>query len=250
MGLFGKRKDLENKKSILDNSQQIMNDIIPDLAFQGQKKTPFQLIEEAIEKNPKSAMYRVPIQQTSANIHTMDAERFLELAKKRFVALDLETTGLDDVDDQIVEICAVRVENGKITSVYNQLVDPGIKMPIEATAINGITDEMIAGKPKIYEVMPDLLYFFSNDVVAAHNAGFDVRFILQACMRYRFKLHRKYFDTMDLRPYWPGLKNRKFSTFLSAAGLTNNNPHRAEGDAEALAHLIIKTIEKYSGNTP
>lgn len=247
MVLFGKKKKPEQMPPMIAESQRIIDDMISKMTNPSQVKTQYQLIEEAIARNPKSSMYRVSAQQTSAHLQTIEAERFLELAKKRFVALDLETTGLNEVDDQIVEICAVRVENMQITSVFTQLIDPGIRISPEASAVNGITDDMVIGKPRIYEVIPDFLDFIGNDVVAAHNAGFDVRFITQACMQYRFKLHRKYFDTMDLRPYWPGLKSRKLSSFLDAAGIINNNPHRALGDAESLAKLIIKTIEKYGG---
>lgn len=254
MKLFGRKKKQElitpvnaETQRMVAESQCMIDNMIAKMTNQSQGKTPYQLIEEAISNNPKSALYRVPVQQTSAHFQTIEADRFLELAKRRFVALDLETTGLNEVDDQIVEICAVRVENQRITACYSQLIDPGIPISAEASAVNGITDTMVAGKPRIYEVLPDLLDFIGNDVVAAHNAGFDVRFITQACMRYRFKLHRKYFDTMDLRPYWPGLKNRKLSSFLEAAGITNDNPHRAAGDAQSLARLIIKTIEKYGG---
>ena len=208
------------------------------------ENSPYQRIENAIAKNPLSEKYRVPVQQTRTNFHFWELDRFMAKARSRFVALDIETTGLDQVDDEIVEIGAVRVINGRITDRFSQLINPNQRMPEDVTAINHITDEMLAGKPMIYEIMPDLLEFIGEDVVAVHNAAFDAGFLSQASMRYRFKLHKKYFDTMDLKVFWPSAKNKKLSSLLEAAGIENQQAHRALGDAEALAKLIIKTIEK------
>ena len=80
--------------------------------------------------------------------------------------------------------------------------------------------------------------------MVAHNAKFDASFITQVLMRYRFKMFRRYFDSMELVKYWPEVKNRKLSSFLCAAGIENTEAHRALSDAESLAQLVIKTLEK------
>lgn len=209
------------------------------------ENSPYQRIENAIAKNPLSEKYRVPVQQTRTNFHFWEVDRFMAKARSRFIALDIETTGLDQVDDEIVEIGAVRVINSQITDRFSQLINPNRRMPEDVTAINHITDEMLAGKPMIYEIMPDLLEFIGEDVVAVHNAAFDASFLSQASMRYRFKLHKKYFDTMDLKPFWPSAKNKKLSSLLEAAGIENQQAHRALGDAQAVAELVIETLKKY-----
>lgn len=209
------------------------------------ENSPYQRIENAIAKNPLSEKYRVPVQQTRTNFHLWEVDRFMAKARSRFVALDIETTGLDQVDDEIVEIGAVRVINGQITDRFSQLINPNRRMPEDVTAINHITDEMLAGKPMIYEIMPDLLEFIGEHVVAVHNAAFDAGFLSQASMRYRFKLHKKYFDTMDLKLFWPSAKNKKLSSLLEAAGIENQQAHRALGDAQAVAELVIETLKKY-----
>ena len=178
-----------------------------------------------------------------------DYEKLISIAKfqkvvyKRFVVFDLETTGLDSSSDRIIEIGAVRVENGKITEKYQQLVNPKIHIPEEASEKHHITDSMVAHSPTIDQALPDFLSFAGNDVLAAHNGGFDASFLDEACRKYHRKEPVDYFDTMRLSVYWPNLQNRKLETFLKAAGIKNKDAHRALGDAEATAELIIKSFE-------
>ena len=169
---------------------------------------------------------------------------FQKVVYNKFVVFDLETTGLDPAKDKIVEIGAVRVENGRITERYQRFIDPGIPMPSSATKVNHITDDMLKGYPPINLVLPHFLKFVGHDVLAAHNAAFDSSFLNSACAECRLNPPEYYFDTMRLNVYWPNLKNKKLSTFLDAAGIENKNAHRALDDAEATAELIIKTFNK------
>ena len=153
MFMFWKKKKKDPKETtkyepIIQTSEQNAN-----------IELPYQRIEREIEQNPKSALYRVPIQQTSANFNFVTLDSFMKKAKTGFVVLDLETTGLDTVEDAIVEIGAVRVRKGEIVDRYNQLIDPERLMPENATQINKITDSMLIGKPHIYQVIPDILDF-------------------------------------------------------------------------------------------
>lgn len=209
----------------------------------------YDRIEAAITANPLSAKYRRDTQQQSASFNFVEVDKFVTMAKKSFIAVDLETTGLNVQDDEIIELSAVKVVNGQITETFSQLIDPQMPIPQAASAVNHITDAMVSGKPRIYEIIPNFLEFVGNEVLVAHNAKFDAEFMAFACMRYRFKVYRKWFDSMELKAYWPGLKNRKLQTFLDAAGIVNNEAHRAESDAEALAKLVIKTLEKIDSIT-
>lgn len=170
--------------------------------------------------------------------------KFQKVVYKQFVVFDLETTGLNPVSDRIVEIGAVRVLDGKIVDRYQQLINPGISMPADASEKNHITDQMLKGCPRIEKVLPDFLAFAGDDVLAAHNAGFDLNFLKEACLKQHLGVPESYFDTMRLSVYWPGLKNKKLETFLKAAGIENKEAHRALGDAEATAELIVKSFAK------
>ena len=210
------------------------------------KTFTYEEIESLIDANPLAASYRLDRQQQTFSMNTMEWEQFKAKAKKSFIALDLETTGLHNDDDNIIEVAAVKVKDGEIIDSYQQYVNPNKPIPEDAKAVNHITDDMLIGKPYIFQIIPDLLAFIGNDIIAAHNAPFDIGFLAQACMRYRFKIPRKWFDTMDLKEVWPGLKSKKLQSFLDAAGIENRQAHSAAGDAEALALLIIKSLDKES----
>ena len=173
---------------------------------------------------------------------TVDA--FKKTSGKTYVVFDLETTGLDADHDHIVEIGAVRVDRGRITEEYHQMVNPKIKMPREASEVNHITDDMLKGAPDISAVLPSFLEFANEDLLVAHNGGFDASFLDNACARCGLEAPKKYFDTMRLSVYWPKLKNRKLATFLAAAGIENEQAHRALSDARATAQLCIISMNK------
>lgn len=198
----------------------------------------------AIAECPGSEQYRLEKHESEANSSLLSVTAFTPISKKRFVAFDLETTGLDAGGDMIIEIGAVRVEDGEITAEYQTLVNPERHVPDAATAVNHITDDMLVGCPKIHQALPAFLAFVGDDVLAAHNARFDASFIQQVCMRNRFRVPAQFFDTMSLARYWPEAENKKLETLISAAGIENDEAHRALGDARAVARLILATNEK------
>lgn len=227
--LFGK-KEKEQAQSPVQSASSISTSNISDAAA---------CFLQSIE-SPDSS----PAPQTSLEITTLDYLPFYIRSGGRFVALDLETTGLSYNTDRIVEICAVRVDDGRITETYHQYVNPEMHISSSASSVNHITDDMVFDKPKIQSVLPDLLQFIGSDIIVAHNAAFDIRFLARSCMRHRFTVPPDWFDSMDLRIVWPDLPDNKLKTFLDAAGIVNNNPHSALGDAEALAQLMIVSMQK------
>lgn len=201
-------------------------------------------VQQAIQQHPAAASWRLDSIQSEVSAHLMTVTEFTPISKKRYVTIDLETTGLHPGDDAIVEIGAVRVENGQITAEFQQLIDPERPMPEEASAVNHITDDMLRGMPKIRQVIPALIDFIGDDVLVAHNARFDARFINQAFMRNRFRVPANWFDTMELARYWPDSPNKKLASLIAAAGIENDEAHRALGDARAVAALVSATNEK------
>ena len=182
--------------------------------------------------------------QTNLEITTLDYLPFYIRSKGRFTVLDLETTGLSCDSDRIVEIGAVRVEDGRVNDTYHQYVNPEMHIPSSASSVNHITDDMVCNQPKIREVLPGLLRFIGSDIIVAHNAAFDIKFLARSCMRHRFTVPTAWFDSMDLKTVWTDLPNHKLETFLSAAGIINKHAHSALGDAEALAQLMIVSMQK------
>jgi DNA polymerase III epsilon subunit len=95
-----------------------------------------------------------------------------------FVVLDTETTGLHPhTGHRVVEIGAVRYENGERVAEINQLLQPGRRMDLDASRINGIEDIDLLGKPTFAKIAPDLLGLLDGALLVAHNAAFDAGFV-------------------------------------------------------------------------
>ncbi|HTX29181.1 MAG TPA: exonuclease domain-containing protein [Streptosporangiaceae bacterium] len=105
----------------------------------------------------------------------------LELAGLEFAVIDLETTGWSPDAAAITEIAAVRVRGGRRRGEFASLVNPGVPVPPGIEDLTGITDWMLASAPSVAAVLPGLLTFAEGCVLVAHNAPFDVGFLVAAC---------------------------------------------------------------------
>ena len=94
-----------------------------------------------------------------------------------FAYLDLETTGSDSSSDRITEIAILRVNNGEILERWETLVNPGLLIPDHIEMLTGITNQMVAQKPQIEELIPNILRLLEGCTIVAHNARFDVGFL-------------------------------------------------------------------------
>jgi DNA polymerase III subunit epsilon len=104
--------------------------------------------------------------------------------KETFVCFDCESTGLDPKTDSIIEIAIVKFTfDGEISS-YETLIDPCRTIPPESTKIHNITDEMVKGKPKIQEVLPEILSHINGHIVVGHSVTFDIDILLAAAQKH------------------------------------------------------------------
>lgn len=167
----------------------------------------------------------------------------------RFIAFDLETTGTLPGVDKIVEIGAVRFINGEVDAVYSTLVDPMRSIPAGASAVNGITDDMVVGKPKIETLLESLTEFCGDDILIAHNAAFDYGFLLADYTRFEIPTPRGVvLDSYPMaKKVFPGLANYRLGTLVQHLQIDAKGFHRAEADATYCAQLLLKMIERISG---
>ena len=108
----------------------------------------------------------------------MERKELLEkLELSCFIAFDFETTGLDSKSDRIIEVAAIKFENGEISDRYVELVNPQRDIPGVITDITGITNSMVQSKPNEEEIVDDLLSFLGDYPLVAHNIQFDEKFL-------------------------------------------------------------------------
>ncbi len=161
-----------------------------------------------------------------------------------YVVFDLETTGFSPVKDKIIEIGAVKVEQGKITDKFSTFVNPKVPIPFQITQLTGITDEMVLEAPDIGAVLPEFLAFVGDAALVAHNASFDVGFIEQNCRYQDIMPDFTYVDTVAMaRILLPTLSKYKLNVVANALHISLENHHRAVDDAGATAEIFVRFIE-------
>lgn len=160
---------------------------------------------------------------------------------KTCIFLDIETTGLRTGEDRIIEIGAVKYEEGKKTD-FQKLICIGSKLPDRIVQLTGITDQMLERSDTLKEALKELLYFISGYVLVGYNIGFDLKFLNAGLQEYGMPLITN--QTIDLiqlvKKEKIFLTDYKLETVLKAYGINENVPHRALQDATLLWKLSSK----------
>ena len=178
-----------------------------------------------------------------------DDQSFVEesLSQTTFCVIDLETTGMGP-DARITEIGAVKVRGGQVLGEFQTLVNPGTPIPRFITRLTGITNAAVARAPRLREVFPSLVEFCRGCVMVAHNARFDMGFILRASVNLGYdwpattvldtvSLARRIIPRREVRNYQLGTLSSYFSTAISPS-------HRALDDARATVDLLHGLISR------
>ncbi|SKA87005.1 DNA polymerase III catalytic subunit, PolC type [Caloramator quimbayensis] len=161
-----------------------------------------------------------------------------------FVVFDIETTGLNQNNDEIIEIGAVKIKNLKIIDTFSCLINPKKDISDEITKLTGITNEMVKDKPFIETALLDFLKFIGSSPVVAHNAKFDTGFIKNNVKRLGLNFDNAIIDTLSLsRWLLPNLKKHKLNIVAEHLGISLENHHRAVDDATATAEIFIKFLK-------
>jgi len=165
-----------------------------------------------------------------------------------FTVFDTETTGLDPRrGHKIIEIAGVRVEDGRILSdnAFDKLVNPERKIPIEAMQVHRISDEEVLSAPTIDTVLPEFLEFAAGSILVAHNASFDMSFLLQekeCCWGY-IELPECLCTMRLSRAIFPQEFRHNLDVLANRLGLERpTNRHRALPDVLLTAQALCKMI--------
>jgi len=175
-----------------------------------------------------------------------DPELLRRLDLDEFIALDLETTGLEPHQAEIIELGAVRFVDGEPEEKFSTLVQPEGELPPIITALTGIGPEDLKGAPPLGEVLPDFLQFIGGGKIVAHKAEFDRGFLEAAAAGLGISLPQyEWLDTLLLaRALLPRSRDHKLGTLAEGLGLPQEGPHRAAADAARAGYLLIELLER------
>ncbi len=163
------------------------------------------------------------------------------------VVLDFETTGLSpNQGDRAIEIGAVRIEQGRVTDRFQELMNPGFRISGFIENYTGITNAHLKNAPPCEEVMGRFSDFIGNDNLVAHNASFDARF-LDAELRRLDRSHAGVFACSMLiaRRLYQNAPNHKLGTLVEYKNIpTDGVFHRALADTEMTAKLWLIMLDE------
>jgi DNA polymerase III epsilon subunit family exonuclease len=160
-----------------------------------------------------------------------------------FVVVDVETTGKNVKTEDLIEVGAVRVRDGKIVDRFSTFANPG--RPITSTQVHGITDADVAGAPSPREAAQKFVEFAGASALVGHNVDFDLGFIEAALGEPGKFAAANCFDTLTIaREAYPDLDTFKLGDVAARFGIEVETAHRALADAETTAAVLARFGEE------
>ena len=161
-----------------------------------------------------------------------------------YIVFDIETTGLSQKKNKIIEIGAVKVKDGEEIDRFSEFINPEEPIPYSIEQLTSITDEMVMHAPTVDVILPKFLEFCGDDIVVAHNAAFDTGFIKKNARDLGMKFDNTIMDTMTLsHVLLPELGKFTLDRVCKALNVKNEHHHRAVDDANATAKIFVKLYE-------
>ena len=161
-----------------------------------------------------------------------------------YVVFDIETTGFSATYDKIIEIGAVKVVGGEIVDRFSEFINPKIPIPFRIEQLTGINDSMVMDKDTVDVILPKFLEFSEGCVMVAHNADFDMSFVIKNGADLGIEVKKTIVDTVSLaRVLLPSINRYKLDVVAKALGVSLENHHRAVDDAGCTAEIFVKFIK-------
>lgn len=161
-----------------------------------------------------------------------------------YVVFDIETTGFSPLYNKIIEIGAVKVSKGEIVDKFSTFVNPEEPIPYRIEQLTSINDGMVINAPAIDKILPEFLKFCEGAVMVAHNADFDMSFIISEGKKLGIERDYTIVDTVALaRMLLPHISKYKLDNVAKALNVSLENHHRAVDDAGCTAEIFVKFIE-------
>lgn len=164
---------------------------------------------------------------------------------KSYIAFDIETTGLNPLENEIIEIGALKVRDGKVADRFIEFIRPVAPISPMITNLTGITNEMVAGAKTRCQVVGDFLDFCEDDVLIGHNVIFDYSFMKCSAMQDGLTFEKMGIDTLKIaKKVHADLDSKSLGSLCSHYHIDNKAAHRAYHDALATAKLY-QTLAHY-----
>jgi len=161
-----------------------------------------------------------------------------------YIALDLETTGLNPSTDRIIEIGAAKVINGTIVSTYSTLVNPQIPINFKINKLTGIDSKMLENQPLIEDIIEDFVKYTEDMPILGHNIIFDFSFLKKAAVNNKLTFEKEGIDTLKMaRRMLPHLEHKGLEYLCSYFSIDPQNSHRAMDDAISAMKVYEKLYE-------
>lgn len=160
-----------------------------------------------------------------------------------YVVVDLETTGLQPSRDRILEIGAVKVQEGRVTDTFCTFIDPKMAIPEKIQALTGITQEMVEGAKTAEQAFGDFLDFCQEMDLMGHNLIFDYSFLKHQAVNRKISFERRGIDTLRIaRCVLPELESKSLTSLCSYFQIDREHAHRAFHDALA-THQVYENLK-------
>ncbi|WP_436879347.1 3'-5' exonuclease [Staphylococcus arlettae] len=235
-------KELEKQNEMLKMKLNLKEDYIQKL----EEKENNRLLDEDISNNDDDLVF----ENYGTKVENKELDLSYTKAKKLspdFVVLDFETTGLDYKENEIIQFGVVEYQDGKVVDEYSKYFKPN--KPVGKTVMRktGITNEFLEDKPKLSkEYMEELKNLLEGKTIVAHNAPFDLKFLLKNL--YDFNIEHKKFRVFDTLTYARRLidetPNHKLETLKNYFDLDNGSSHNALNDCRATGNLALLLINR------
>jgi DNA polymerase-3 subunit alpha (Gram-positive type) len=172
-------------------------------------------------------------------------ERLLQLEKEKYCIIDIETTGLEPINSEIIEIAVIKAENGEVSDVFNSLLSSTKPLTPQIKSLTGITDDMLSGAPAFKDVAAKVLNFISGSIVIAHNTDFDINFLnFHLKANNLSTIENRFFCTLKISRFLlTQLNSFKLGSLADHFGISHKLKHRALGDVEVTYQVWFKLIK-------
>ena len=162
----------------------------------------------------------------------------------KIAVIDVETTGLNPVENRITEIGMVLIEDNVIVHRFDSLINPEITIPSKIKQLTGIDDNLLKGQPVFAEIAAHIQELTEDHLIVGHHVNFDYSFLKNEMKLAGYNFTRKTLCTAELgRFLFSNLNSYSLSSLARFFKVVNRRPHRALPDAEVTAEVFLKMIE-------